>query len=190
MGQLGSTLKRLVVFMTDNYNLKSPFLFYKINILDGFWRILVVEFLFCPPCIRWLTSLPRRDRTRVANSITNRMVQIITFLCAGSETARDFISDLVKGNKTLPWQKFELIMIQIYLHPTMPGKPIDTIEVFVDYFVDATNNYDLTHLLHILRCMLRVIHAIYRPLRSLNMKEVIKYPKKLNKGDGTWAQEK
>ena len=40
MGKLGSTLKCLVAFMTDNYNIYFPFLFTKINIADIFWRLV------------------------------------------------------------------------------------------------------------------------------------------------------
>ena len=42
----------------------------------------------------------------------------------------------------------------------MPEKPVDIIEVFVDDFIGATNNSDLTHLLHLYGCMLHGIHAI------------------------------
>ena len=41
MGQLGSTLKRLVAVMADNYNLNLPFLFTKLDIAEGFWRLVV-----------------------------------------------------------------------------------------------------------------------------------------------------
>ena len=36
MGQLGSTPKRLVAVMADNYYMELPFLFTKIDIADGF----------------------------------------------------------------------------------------------------------------------------------------------------------
>ena len=41
MGQIGSTLKRLIAFMADNYNLDFPFLFAKLGITGGFWRLVV-----------------------------------------------------------------------------------------------------------------------------------------------------
>ena len=41
MGKLGSTLKLLVVVMADKYNLDLPFLFTKLNITEGFWRLVV-----------------------------------------------------------------------------------------------------------------------------------------------------
>ena len=73
----------------------------------------------------------------------------------------------------------------------MPEKSVDIIEVFVDEFIGATNNSDLTHLLHLSCWMLHVIRAI-----SLSS-EVIQhgggdsvYEKKLNKGGVTWAHKK
>ena len=41
MGKLGSTLKRLVAVMAENYNLDFPFLFANLDIADGFWRLVV-----------------------------------------------------------------------------------------------------------------------------------------------------
>ena len=41
MGQLGSTLKRLIAVMLDNYNPDSHFISTKLNISDDFWRLLI-----------------------------------------------------------------------------------------------------------------------------------------------------
>ena len=114
-----------------------------------------------------------------------------TFFCAGSETARDVMSELVKGKTALPWYKFETIKIPKYLHLSMPSKPVNIIEVFVNDFTGATNNSELTHLLRLSLCMLHGIHAIFPP------SEVTQYgggepvsEKKLNRGDGLWAYKK
>ena len=70
-------------------------------------------------------------------------------------------------------------MIPNSLHYNMPEKPVDIIEVFFDDFIGATNNSDLTNLLHLSLCMLHGIHAIYPPpLKSLNTEEVIQYLKR------------
>ena len=73
----------------------------------------------------------------------------------------------------------------------MPEKLVDIIEVSVDDFIGATNNSDLTHLLHLSSYMLHGIHAISPP------SEVTQHrggdsvsERKINKGDGTWAHEK
>ena len=41
MSQLGSTLKCLITIMADNCDLEFPFLFTKLEIDDGFWRLVV-----------------------------------------------------------------------------------------------------------------------------------------------------
>ena len=70
-------------------------------------------------------------------------------------------------------------MIPEFLHSTLPEKQVDTIEVFVNDFTGATNNADLTHLLHLSRCMLYGIHSISPPLNSITTEEVIQYLKRI-----------
>ena len=41
MTQLGSSLTRIIALMADNYNIDIPFLFAKLDIKDGFWRLTV-----------------------------------------------------------------------------------------------------------------------------------------------------
>lgn len=41
MVQLGECVKRIVSIMAENYNLDKPFVFAKIDIKDGFWRMAV-----------------------------------------------------------------------------------------------------------------------------------------------------
>ena len=73
----------------------------------------------------------------------------------------------------------------------MPEKPVDIIEVFFDDFIGATNNSDLTNLLHLSLCMLHGIHAIYPPSEvTQHGGSDLVSEKKLIKGDGTWAHEK
>ena len=97
----------------------------------------------------------------------------------------------MKGNTTLPWHKFEKVVIPNYLHSTMPEKPVDIIYLFANDLIGATNNADLTHLLHLSRCMLHGIHVISPP------SEVTQhgggdsvFEKKINKGGRTWTHEK
>ena len=90
-------------------------------------------------------------------------MQITPFFYAGSETAQNIIFDIVQGKEALPWHKFEAVIIQQPIYPTMPSKPIDSIELFVKNFIGAINNAELTHLLHLSRCTLYGIHAIFLP---------------------------
>ena len=125
MVQLGSTLKLLVAVMADKYNLDFSFLFTKIDIADYFWRLVVSHLQEWNLC----HELPITDGPYVSLCETELVVPMALqmgwcksppFLCAGSETASDIISDLVKGNTTLPWHKFENVMIPNSLHSTMP----------------------------------------------------------------------
>ena len=79
----------------------------------------------------------------------------------------------MKGNTTLPWHKFEKIMIPNSLNSTIPEKLVDIIEVFVDDFIGATNNADLTHLLTSRAACCMAFTPFPPTLKSLNTEEVI-----------------
>eukprot|EP00957_Ditylum_brightwellii_P127487 9722120-Ditylum_brightwellii.AAC.1 len=43
MVQLGSCVQRLVAMLADHYNPTKPFHFAKLDVKDGFWRLVVSE---------------------------------------------------------------------------------------------------------------------------------------------------
>ena len=63
MDQLGSTLKHIIAVMVDNYNTDFPFLFTKLNISDGFWRLVVSHFQAWNLCY---VVLPNTDGSQVS----------------------------------------------------------------------------------------------------------------------------
>ena len=82
-------------------------------------------------------------------------------------------------------------MIPKSLHSTMPEKLVDIIEVLVDDFIGATNNADITHLLHLSGFMLHGIHAISPPSEVTQHRGGdLLSENKINKGDGPWAHKK
>ena len=82
-------------------------------------------------------------------------------------------------------------MVPQYLHTSMPTKPVNIIEVFVDNLNGDMNNVMLTHLLRLLRCMLYGICVIF-PLSENNHHggRNSDSEKKLYKGNVTWSYEK
>ena len=60
MGQLSSVVPRIVATMAEHFDPFKPFMFTKLDIKDGFWRMSVSDRTESPPCF-----------------------------CAGTETARD-----------------------------------------------------------------------------------------------------
>ena len=84
-----------------------------------------------------------------------------------SETARDFIDTLLH-EVNLSEQTFEEQMIA-HNPENLRHRIKDTVtntnmvEVFVNYFIAATNNPSLSHLAHFLREMLHGVHSILPP---------------------------
>ena len=154
--------------MADNYYLDFPFIFSKLNIAGGFWRLVVLhlqawDFYYVRPGSDVWTVYLGETEFVAPTALQMGWWKSPPFFCSVSETARGIISDLVKDNTTPPWHKFEGVMIPTYLHPNMAEKPVDIIEVFVNDFIGATNNSDLTHLLNLSHYMLHGIHAIFPP---------------------------
>ena len=115
MSQLGSALKRIVATMADNFHPAKPFIFTKLDIKDGFWRMAVNNtntWNFCYV----LPSYPRDtdiDNTEIVvpNSLQMGWCESPPFFCAGSETARDVIESLLPHGLGLPHHPLEDQMI-------------------------------------------------------------------------------
>ena len=198
MVQLGSSLRRIIATLAKNFNTSRPFKFSKIDIKDGFWRLIVSAedaWNFC-------YVLPRADgkleedinniEIVVPHSLQMGWCESPPFFCASSETARDVINSLLNSHTALPEHELEPKMLPPdYNSPETAQGNTSLVEVYVDDFIGATNNLSKPHLQHFSRSMLHGIHSIYPP------QEVTKHTggdpcakKKLEKGDGMWATEK
>jgi hypothetical protein len=194
MVQLGNCVKRIINTMEKNYNKEIPFKFCKLDIKDGFWRLVVNEndaWNFCyvlPNLNNTKTSLDETEIV-VPHSLQMGWCESPPFFCASSETARDTIQNLLNSNITLPQHKFEHKMLPaINQQPTKPQKHTTTlIEVFVDDFIGVTNNTSIENLTSISRAMLHGIHSVFPP------NEITQHPggdsiaeNKIDKGEGKW----
>ena len=199
MVQLGACVKRLIATMAENYDKEKPFKFCKLDIKDGFWRLVVHEqdaWNFC-------YVLPSKDGKHipidetilvVPNSLQMGWCESPPFFCAASETARDIIDTLIRENTILPPHKFEDKMMPQEKDTSSTNTPdgqTTLMEVFVDDFVGATNRLDTPYLLKLTRAMLHGIHAIFPP------NEVTNHPggdsiaeQKIDKGEGKWHHKK
>ena len=193
MVQLGLCLHRLVAKMADNHNPEQPFVFSKIDIKDGFWRLAVNDedawnFCYVKPSTNPTTSIDDTEIV-VPNSLQMGWCESPPFFCAATETARDVIEGLIK-EASLPQHKFEHQMMQNA--PALNRLQAATtwsnlLEVFVDDFVGATNCTTTAHLAHLSRAMLLGIHSIFPPpeISGHNGEDPISQ-KKMKAGDGTW----
>jgi hypothetical protein len=193
MAQLGQCLHRIVSTMANNFNPKHPFLFSKLDIKDGFWRMRVSNedawnFCYVLPSLK--SNIDEDDiELVVPNSLQMGWCESPPFFCSGSETARDIIDSLL-DNPNLPDSRFVQTMLQEVIQNNIKPSTgsITFFEVFVDDFIGITNNISQDHLVQVSKAMISGIHSIFPP------PEVTTHPggdpvseKKLTKGEGTWS---
>ena len=93
--------------MADNCDLEFPFLFTKLEIDDGFWRLVVSHLqawnFYCAPSAAdgRPVSLGKSELF-VPTALKMGWCKSPPFLCAGSKNAQEIISDLVKEKNITP----------------------------------------------------------------------------------------
>ena len=98
MAQLGLCLKRLVALMADNYDPQKPFVFSKLDIKDGFWRMRVSNkeawnFCYALPTVKPIINDDDIEIV-VPNSLQMGWCESPPLFCTGTETARDIIHNI------------------------------------------------------------------------------------------------
>ena len=198
MVQLGQSIKRIVATMADNYHPNKPFVFSKLDIKDGFWRMAVNNddaWHFC-------YVLPPKNKQQdiddtcivVPNSLQMGWTESPPYFCSSTETARDIIETLLTSNEPLRKHVLEKQMLQDIDKIKSSLKTdhhASVLEVFVDDFIGVTNDTSTTHLQKLSRAMLHGIHSIFPPphVSGHNGFDPVS-EKKLDQGEGTWATKK
>jgi hypothetical protein len=98
MGELGKVLPRLIYAVATAPDAKGPILFSKLDIKDGYWRMVV------PPDDEWNFAyvLPKESPDEPTCLVVPGCLQMgwcdsPAFFCAASETARDVADELAKA---------------------------------------------------------------------------------------------
>jgi hypothetical protein len=170
MVQLGLCIQRMIATMADNYDLRHPFHFVKLDIKDGFWRMAVSDqdawnFTYVLPSLQ-PNSNEDDIKLVVPNSLQMGWCKSPPFFCSGSETVRDIIERLML-DPDLPHHRIENDMLKTVTSSKINNLPTSfntSFEVFVDDFIAYTNNPTDKHLLQISRAMIHDIHSIFPPL--------------------------
>ena len=196
MKELGSALKRIIAAVADGQRQNKKFVFSKLDIKDGFWRMIVSDedaWNFC-------YSIPNLDPTAdlddtqivVPNSLQMGWCESPPFFCAASETARDIIQSLL-GTNLAPHPLEQKVLPQTYTEKSITDltSNITLIEVFVDDFIACTDGLSKHHLLNTSRAMLHGIHSIFPPtnVTGHNGGDPIS-EKKLDQLEGLWEHVK
>ena len=115
MAQLGTSVKRVVCSMANNYDSSRPFIFTKLDIKDGFWRLAVNDddawnFCYVLPSEKKLDSLDDIEIV-VPNSLQMGWTESPPYFCAASETARDVIELILPRAASLSHHPLEDLMM-------------------------------------------------------------------------------
>ena len=172
MRELGNVVKRILAKIEDGRQ-QDPnveFMFAKLDIKDGFWRLVVNEedawnFCYAVPNKSHNTPL---DETQIVvpNSLQMGWCESPPFFCAASETGRDVIAKLLKTE--LPPHRLEERMLPKNFD-TLPATAADLaslttlIEVYVDDFIGCIDTIAKENILRVSRAMLHGIHSIFPP---------------------------
>jgi len=176
--------------MADTYDRDKPFQFCKLDIKDGFWRMVVSyedAWNFC-------YILPAADGTMkdiddaeivVPHALQMGWCESPPFFCASSETARDVIEQLVINPIEMPARKFESRLRSD--QPIIESKPENTKNVIEDFVDDFIGEITEAHLTHLSRCMLHGIHSVFPPIKATQHGggDAIS-EQKIDKGEGRW----
>ena len=127
MGQLGQVVKRIVSTMADHYDPSKPFMFTKLDIKDGFWRMAVSDEAAWNFCY----VLPSETNTGnlddiqivVPNSLQMGWTESPPCFCAGTETARDVMEYMLPRAHELKIHPLEEKMKPSKEDRPVPPKP-------------------------------------------------------------------
>jgi hypothetical protein len=172
-------------------------MFAKIDLSDGFWRMLVRE------SDKWNFAyvLPGAAgdplRLIIPHALQMGWTESPGYFCATTETGRDIMQALIDGGTWLPPHVFDSYMSPevVVRRQSSPStdKPWQMSAVYVDdYILAAVESPDGSALLRTGRAALHTIHGLFPPpARSghVDGKDPISL-KKLEAGDARWAQSK
>jgi hypothetical protein len=198
MAELGNVLPRLIYAVGTAPDMGGPILFSKIDIKDGYWRMVVPEdeewhFAYVLPAAHPDEPL----QLVVPSCLQMGWCDSPAFFCAASETARDITQDLANTPVgSLPHHPLE----DWLLHPAewpdsnieeYANKFLHVLEVYVDDFIQLAQTTDPAQLEHLARAILHGIHSVFPPPSVTgHAGEDPVALKKLKQGDGLWTTRK
>jgi hypothetical protein len=183
--QLGQCLQRIKHTMATNYDPHHPFAFAKIDIKDGFWRMMVSKqdawnFCYVLPSLDPDQPLDQIEIV-VPSSLQMGWCESPPYFCAATETALDVIDNLLSSDIDLPHHRFLPKMLEQgdRLHRLAADAfTTNLLEVFVDDFCITTNNLSKENLIFFPK-QSSIVSILYFPhLRSLHIQGKTQFPKR------------
>ena len=169
MYELGNVIPRIIHTLAGAPDSGIPFLFSKVDLKDGFWRMAVNEadawnFAYVLPAID-----PAEEPILVIpNALQMGWSESPPFFCAGTETARDVANHTLDEDLPMPAHPMEHIMMDIDWDK-IPAHAIDPtqtrfltlLEVYVDDFIALIQATDPAHIRKVSRHLLHAIDNVF-----------------------------
>ena len=198
MYELGNVIPRIIHTMANAPDSGVPFVFSKLDLKDGYWRMVVHEldawnFCFVLP--------PENEgdpvQLVVPDSLQMGWSESPPFFCAATETARDLAAAQLRHTTTLPPHDLEESMMAIDWS-SMPSatQPLTQLhdrtllEVFLDDFIAIVQSTNEKELRRLSRILLHNIHKIFPgpEITGSNLGPPIS--KKKLEAEGPWSTRK
>ena len=203
MYELGNVIPRIIWAMALSKNETTPFMFSKVDLKDGYWRMAVSE----TDAWNFAYVLPGAGPTDPVQLVIPDALQMgwsesPPFFCAATETARDIIDEKMRNNIILPEQPMEDIMMDIDWSSVkkLPNQPISSdtdqrnflslIEVYIDDFIGVIQSTSKSELRQFSRRILDGITKVFPPpdLSGSKMAHPVSEKKLIE--DGIWDTRK
>ena len=198
MYELGNVIPRLIWAMALAPDTGIPFMFTKVDLKDGYWRMVVNandawNFAYVLP-----PANPGDDvELVIPDSLQMGWGESPPFFCAATETARDIADKNIADDVPLPEHPMENIMMDIDWDniPTHSSDPTQSkfltlLEVYVDDFLGMVQSTDPIYLRKVTRSLLHAIEHVFPgpDITGSSMGPAVSRKKLI--ADGTWATRK
>ena len=202
MYELGNVIPRIIWAMALSKDKTTPFMFTKVDLKDGYWRMAVNEH----DAWNFAYVLPGAGPDDPVQLVIPDALQMgwsesPPFFCAATETARDIIDEKMRNNVVVPEQPMENIMMDIDWSTIRKlNKPISTeadkrdflqlIEVYIDDFIGVIQSTDESQLRQFSRRILDGITKVFPPPELSGSKMAHPVSEKKLIEDGIWDTRK
>ena len=173
MYELGNVIPRFIWSMAAAPDNGVPLLFSKIDLKDGYWRMVVNE----QDAWNFAYVLPQLNSNEEIQLVIPDALQMgwsesPAFFCAATETARDLADKYYTDNKTLSKHTDEKTVMNIDWSkiPMSDNSPLEEeqrivhlLECYIDDFIAMIQCTNKNELKRLTRCMLTAITNIFPP---------------------------
>ena len=197
MYELGNVIPRIIQEMAAAPNNGVPILFTKIDLKDGYWRMVVSE----DDAWNFAYVLPPENATDDIQLVIPDALQMgwsesPPFFCAATETARDLAEHYYGQDIPCPSHSDENIILNIDWAELPPEQKnpdlafLHLLEVYIDDFIGLIQSVNKNEILKFTRCILKGIADIFPPPHLTNSKMEPPISAKKLVEEGAWETKK